>query len=153
MNQRPDNMIPVIMESSRAFGTGEHNTTKGCVEAMEAISDMNITSVMDVGTGTGILAIAASKIWPSAEVIGSDIDEVAVKVAEEHAKINNADIELKVADGIPSYSGKVDLIVSNILKEPLIELVGKFHEALSERGVVILSGFLDYQSDEVLEAY
>lgn len=149
----PEGMELLIMESSRAFGTGEHNTTKGCIEAMEAMSHMDITSLMDVGTGTGILAIAAAKIWPSAKVLGSDIEDVAIEVSKQHAASNQVEVSFEVANGIPNDADKVNLIVSNILKAPLIELAGDFAKSLEKNGVVILSGFLDYQMDEVLKAY
>lgn len=149
----PEGMELLIMESSRAFGTGEHSTTKGCIEAMEAISHMDIASIVDIGTGTGILAIAAAKIWSAAKVLGSDIEDVAIEVSKQHAVSNQVEVHFEVASGVPQSSGKVDLIVSNILKAPLIELAGDFAKSLTDDGVVILSGFLDYQMEEVLEAY
>lgn len=149
----PEGMELLIMESSRAFGTGEHNTTKGCIEAMEAISHMDIGSVADIGTGTGILAIAAAKIWSGAKVSGSDIEDIAIEVSKQHAFSNEVEVQFEVAAGIPRGGEKVDLIVSNILKAPLIELAEDFAKALVNGGVVILSGFLDYQSQEVLDAY
>jgi ribosomal protein L11 methyltransferase len=120
---------------------------------MESISHQNINSVMDVGTGTGILAIAAAKIWNKAKVSGSDIEEVAIEVSKQHAFANEVDIDFKIANGLPENTEKVDLIVSNILKAPLIDMAEDFSKNINRGGAIILSGFLDYQSQDVQDAY
>jgi ribosomal protein L11 methyltransferase len=148
----PEDMEQIVIESSRAFGTGEHSTTKGCLEAIEALHNISPKIIFDIGTGTGILAIAATKLWPSAKVIGTDIEAVAVEISKQHAKDNGASIEFITTDTVPT-GYKVDLIISNILKQPLIELSGTFAASLNPGGVVILSGFLDYQLEEVENAY
>jgi len=148
----PPQMKKIVMESSRAFGTGEHSTTQGCLEAMESLKDLNPTTVYDIGTGTGILAIGAAKLWPSARVIGTDIEEVAIEVAKLHAASNGVDIEFIVSDSLPQ-GGKVDLIISNILKNPLINFAPSFAEKLASGGAIILSGFLENQQEEVEKAY
>jgi ribosomal protein L11 methyltransferase len=150
----PKHMDSVIIESSRAFGTGEHYTTQGCIEAMEKVSKIYAPSyIMDIGTGTGILAIAAAKIWPESYVIGSDIEEVACDIASKHAKINEVNIECIVCAGVPKIPRKANLIVSNILANPLVALAQDFAYHLQSNGYIILSGFLSNQLQTVLEAY
>lgn len=150
----PKDMDSIIIESSRAFGTGEHYTTQGCIEAMEKVSKVYKPSfIMDIGTGTGILAIAAAKIWKESDVMGSDIEEVACDIASLHAKINEVNIEWAVCAGVPQISRKADLIVSNILANPLIALARDFTHHLEQGGYIILSGFLSNQLQAVLEAY
>lgn len=149
----PDLLQKIIIEASRAFGTGEHQTTQGCIEAMESVRERGFSRILDLGTGTGILAIAAKKLWPTAYVVGSDIEEVSVEIARDHARINDVDIEFLLCDGPPRFEYKIDLIVSNILATPLINMAADFKAIMSSGGVAILSGFLDYQSDLVLKAY
>ncbi len=147
----PSGMKKIVIESSRAFGTGEHNTTRGCLEAMQELS-IHPEIIYDIGTGTGILAIAAAKIWHSALIIGTDIEPVAIEVSKKHADNNGVDIEFLVTSELPEgYS--VDLIISNILKQPLIDFAPSFAKSLTQNGRVILSGFLAYQMEEVKTAY
>lgn len=146
----------IIMEASRAFGTGEHHTTKGCISAMEKLESITPNTILDIGTGTGILAIAARKIWPKSYILGTDIDQIAVDIARYHSDINATNIDFEVCDGMPNIKAKyktVDLIVSNILSAPLINLAQEFTNILSDQGYIILSGFLDYQLPDVLSAY
>lgn len=146
----------IIMEASRAFGTGEHHTTKGCISAMEKLDSITPNTILDIGTGTGILAIAARKIWPKSYILGTDIDQIAVDIARYHSDINATNIDFEVCDGMPNIEANyktVDLIVSNILSAPLINLAQEFTNILSSQGYIILSGFLDYQLPDVLSAY
>ena len=148
----------IIIEATRAFGTGEHATTSGCLIALEKLKHNGLAPerVLDVGTGSGILAIASSKLWSNAQVMATDIDRVAVAIAQEHARINNAEIEFYTADGISQIlkdSTKPDLIISNILACTLINFAAEFAQSLSDGGIVVLSGFLDYQLPSVIEAY
>jgi len=151
--QSASHIHQIIIEGSRAFGTGDHYTTQGCLEAMENVQKLDPKLVLDVGTGTGILAIAATKLWPHACVIGSDIDEVAVEIANRHAIINNVVVDFHLCADISFATKKADLIISNILAKPLITLAQDFVSILSDHAIIILSGFLDYQLPQVLERY
>lgn len=158
----PEDMQKIIIDASQAFGTGEHSTTQGCIEAMEFLQNQKFEEIFDIGTGSGILAIVASKIWPDASVTASDIEELSVKIAKQHADINDVKIKSILADGIFLLNGEnkdedfcntADLIISNILAMPLINMAGDFKNIISEGGFLILSGFLDYQLPAVLDAY
>lgn len=152
-NLCPKGKNAIIIEASRAFGTGEHQTTQGCIEAIESLQNQNYTNIIDIGTGTGILAIVANKIWPKAEIIGSDIEEAAIEISKSHATTNNVRARFILCDGAPKLEHKTDLIISNILARPLIDMAGDFRSIIAEDGKVILSGFLNYQLPSVLEAY
>ncbi len=145
-----DDLIPVIINITRAFGTGEHATTIGCVEALELYSGKAASNILDIGTGTGILAICAKKLWPKAQVVGTDIDPVAIEVAKEHGKLNVVDIEF----GISINSGlQFDIILANILARPLIEMASNIASITNINGIVILSGFLENQLPEIIAEY
>lgn len=150
-----DNKIPIILDLTRAFGTGEHATTLGCLSALESLPKDSMQNIIDIGTGTGILAIAAKKLWPHASVVGSDIDQVAVDVAKHHATINDVEIEFIRADGAVAFVGsrKYDIVLANILARPLIEIAADIGLLVNDGAIVILSGFLENQMEEVLKSY
>jgi ribosomal protein L11 methyltransferase len=162
----PPGTVPFEIDASLAFGTGQHATTRGCLEALDRLDheEARFTNVADIGTGTGLLAFAALALWPDARCIATDIDAVAVDVARDNAAINGVrlghapgELLLGVADGMDSpllaVRAPFDLIIANILAGPLIELAPDFTEALAPGGVVILAGLLDSQADAVIEAY
>ncbi len=159
-NLCPDDMTKIVIDASMAFGTGEHYTTQGCLEAMELLSVEAFCDIYDIGTGSGILAIIAAKMWKDSLVVASDIEELSVEIAKRHALINDVKITTVLADGLEvidnndkSFSKKADLIISNILAVPLINMASSFKNNIKENGFLILSGFLDYQLPSVLEAY
>jgi ribosomal protein L11 methyltransferase len=154
------------IDASLAFGTGQHATTAGCLEALDLLANNGslFANVVDVGTGTGLLAFAAMSLWPQAKCIATDIDPVAVEVARDNAAINHVKIGhgagellLGVADGMDSAllaaRAPFDLIIANILAGPLIELAPDFAKALTPGGTIILAGLLDTQADAVVAAY
>lgn len=149
---KSDNVI--VLNASRAFGTGEHETSQGCILALERVaSKRKVKNALDVGTGTGILAIASSKLWPAADIYASDIDESATEIAQQHFELNDLQIDLRQADGIANYQQKFDLIIANILANPLMQLAADFKTNLQPSGQLILSGFLDYQLADLLKCY
>ena len=158
-DQCPSNFLPIILEASRAFGTGDHPTTAGCLEIMEYLSDFDFKTIYDIGTGSGILSFAAAKIWPKAEIWGCDIEETSIEVAKINQQFNNSKINFYQTYSdenlkIPDFQNKkFDLIVSNILSQPLIKLAPSIRSLLSRSGKLVLSGFLDYQMNEVINAY
>ena len=163
---RPSDTVNFEVDAGLAFGTGQHATTAGCLEALDRLKRKccRTTNVVDIGTGTGLLAFAALALWPNAKCIASDIDPVAIDVARENAAINavklghaSGELLLAVADGMDSpmlaARSPFDLIIANILAGPLIELAPSFAKALAAGGTVILAGLLDTQADAVARAY
>ena len=147
---------PIIINPSRAFGTGEHQTTKACILGMEALSKQGFDNILDLGTGTGILAIASSKIWPNAHITATDIDAVACEIAQENCNYNNArHIAVSQSEGFISITpeNKFDLIIANILLRPLIEYAPQIYKNLSDTGYVILSGITTKQEDQLLSEF
>jgi ribosomal protein L11 methyltransferase len=153
----PEQTIPIIIDAVTAFGSGEHPTTKGCLLWLEKLFDSGAhpTRVLDMGTGSGILAIAAWKLW-------GDIDREAVRVACEYRAYNRVPSGAKgmmckqaaspdVA-GI-AVRGPYDLIIANILAAPLRTLAPAMAGVTTKNGRMILSGILDNQREEVVAAY
>ena len=162
----PEGSIAFEIDASLAFGTGQHATTMGCLEALDGLErdGRQFANVADVGTGTGLLAFAALALWPRARCIATDVDSVAVEVARDNSAINGVELGhgagellLAVADGMDSplvaARAPFDLIIANILAGPLIELAPSFVAALAAGGTVILAGVLDTQADAVIGAY
>jgi ribosomal protein L11 methyltransferase len=154
------------IDASLAFGTGQHATTSGCLEVLDLLGSngSHFTNIVDVGTGTGLLAFAAMALWPQAKCIATDIDPVAIDVARDNAAINGVklghgagELLLGAADGMDSSlltaRAPFDLIIANILAGPLIELAPDFAKALTPGGTIILAGLLDSQADAVVAAY
>ena len=151
---------PLLIEASMAFGTGHHGTTQGCLLALERVIVEGFAprTVLDLGCGTAVLAMAAARIWPC-RVLASDIDNVAVEVAEANINANDLSgrVECLVAAGLDhpmlDQAAPYDLIFANILKGPLIALVSDVTSHLATGGFVILSGILNEQADEVIAVY
>ena len=154
------------IDASLAFGTGQHATTSGCLQALDLLvsNGFEFTNVVDVGTGTGLLAFAAMALWPKAKCIATDIDPVAIEVARDNAAINGVkvghgtgELLLAVAGGMDSplltARAPFDLIIANILAGPLIELAEDFAKVLAPGGTIVLAGLLDTQADAVVAAY
>lgn len=147
----PAGLTRIVIEPKMAFGTGDHGTTQLCLEAVDAFMGENPgATVLDVGTGTGVLAIAAKKLGAS-RVIGVDNDATSVELAHECAVENGAgDVELsgKTLDEIP---GTFDLVLANILANTLIELAPKLMAHVGKR--LVLAGVLVHQAEEVTKAF
>lgn len=150
----------IEIEAGEAFGTAHHATTRGCLEAIDRLALRGtVGNVADVGCGTGVLAIAAAKAWPSAHVIASDNDPVATAIAAGNARLNGVGPRVKALTAVglahPALrsAAPYDLILANILAGPLILLAPSFARALAPRGVLVLSGLLDVQTREVFGAY
>ena len=154
------------IDAGLAFGTGQHATTSGCLAALDTLEQdgARFRNIADIGTGTGLLAFAALKLWPEAKCIATDIDAVAVEVARENAAINGVklghgagELLLTDADGMDSpllaARAPFDLIIANILAGPLIDLAPEFRQALAPGGRIVLAGLLDSQADAVFAAY
>lgn len=157
-------LISIEIEAGLAFGTGHHATTVACLELLEQQLEqlpknlLGDLKMLDLGTGSGILAIAMAKLGGK-HIIASDIDEVAIKVCNENIEFN------QVADFISTYTAcgfseeqliaaaPFDFVVANILANPLVELAGDIYKYTKPNATIILSGLLASQADWVIEAY
>ena len=157
----PADCVALQIEATVAFGTGHHGTTLGCLRAFDRLfaDGFRPARVADIGCGTAVLAMAAAAVLPDAQVIASDIDEVAVDVARANVGINdlNGRIECLEAAGFAhprlAEAAPYDLIFANILKGPLIELAPAVGAHLQKDGLAILSGLLVVQAESVTAAY
>lgn len=162
----PADAVALEIDAGRAFGTGQHETTTGCLMALDRLKETggSFSNILDLGTGTGLLAFAALKLWPTARVAASDIDPISIEVTDENASVNRiplgrarGQVELMVAPGMehPRLTARApyDLIVANILAGPLIELAPSVSAALEAGGRLILAGLLDHQAEKVAVAY
>lgn len=146
------------IEASQAFGTGHHETTAGCLEMLDSLAEMRVDNVVDLGTGTGLLAFAARELWPAAQVMATDIDAIAIAVTRENAAINAVpDVTLVVADGThdPAIvaAAPFDLVIANILAGPLVAMAADIAGIVAPGGTLVLAGLLTTQADAVAAAY
>jgi ribosomal protein L11 methyltransferase len=157
----PRNRIGIEIEAALAFGTGHHGTTRGCLFALDHICKLRRQAprlILDVGTGTGVLAIAAARALRRG-VLATDIDVSSVPVARENARLNRAGnfITFMHADGVtaPAIHARApfDLIFANILLKPLQRLAAPLRQILVPDGRIVLSGLLNSQANAALSAY
>lgn len=141
--------VHIELDPGLAFGTGSHPTTHLCLEWLEAnLKDGQ--SVLDYGCGSGILAIAA-KLLGAGPTVGVDIDEQAVKATEYNAKVNHSDLHAVLPDAL--HDGVFQVVVANILSNPLKVLAPMLANRVAPGGSLVLSGVLERQADEVAGAY
>jgi ribosomal protein L11 methyltransferase len=163
---RPTDTVNFEIDAGLAFGTGQHDTSAGCLAALDRLeaAGQRFANIADIGTGTGLLAFAALSLWPEAKAIATDIDEIAIRVSEENAAINGVKLGhgagqllLATADGMdhPLIAARApfDLLIANILAGPLIELAPAFAKSAAPGANLILAGLLDKQADAVTAAY
>ena len=153
----PANAVALRIEAGAAFGTGHHGTTVGCLLAWnDLIKARRFDKVLDVGAGTGVLAIAAARTGARL-ARGTDIDAPSVRIARENAALNGARAEFVHASGLGHQrvrsAAPYDLVFANILAPPLVALAQDIRGALRPGGVAILSGLLRTQERRVLAAY
>lgn len=153
----PAGRIDLLIEAGAAFGSGSHPTTAGCLVALERLAKQDsMARVLDMGTGSGILAVAAAKTWRAANTLASDNDPAAVLTASQSARRNGVSHRLRtlLSDGYAAPEIKrgapYDLIIANILARPLMTLAPALARHLSPGGTVILSGILRHQIPWVL---
>lgn len=162
----PKGATPFLIEASRAFGTGGHETTTGCLNMLDSMkrAGKRFDVIADIGTGTGLLAFAAHRLWPKAYLTASDIDPVSVEVTADNAQVNNVpcgvsqgQLALCAAEGTAHSlilaRAPYDLVTANILAGPLIELAPSIANILRDNGSLILAGLLNTQIEAVLRAY
>jgi len=156
----PRGKIALLIEAGAAFGTGRHETTRGCLLVIDRLArdGCRFARVLDMGCGTGILALAAARLWP-ARVLGADSDADAVRVARENAVVNGLAERVRVvrAHGYGAAAvrraGPFDLIIANILARPLQRMAPSLAGHLVAGGRAVLSGLLSAQEGQVLEAH
>jgi ribosomal protein L11 methyltransferase len=155
----PANKLGIEIEAALAFGTGHHGTTRGCLLLLDHVLKFRKPKrVLDLGTGTGVLAIAAARALHRA-VLASDIDAPSVKAARANARMNGVGnfVEVIRATGLaaPAFAkaGPFDLVLANILANPLRQLAGPMSAHLAPKAFVILSGLLNHQAASVVAAY
>lgn len=155
---KPAGLLPLRIDAGLAFGTGTHATTRGCLEMLATLDPAETVNAVDVGCGSGILAIAMAKLWKR-PVLGGDNDAEAVEVAQENAALNGVPelCSFFVSEGLQaqelSARGPYDLIVANILAAPLLDLATSFGPAVRTGGRVLLSGLLVEQAAGILAGY
>ena len=158
--QLPEGRVGLLVDAAMAFGTGHHGTTLGCLRAFDRLlTDGEVfADVADVGCGTAVLAMAAAKTT-NAQVIASDIDPVAVDVAEANMAANDMAGAVKCVtaagfdDPALAEAAPFDLVFANILKGPLIMLAPDMAKSAKSGGFAILSGLLNEQADEIIAVY
>lgn len=151
------------IDAGEAFGTAHHATTLGCLETLDRLMRMprrHPPRVLDLGCGSGVLALAAVKHWPGAEVLGSDIDPEAVRVAKTNATLNGAGAGARArfvtAAGVHRHAlghQAFDVVLANILAQPLIQLAPALAGKVKRGGDLVLSGILNPQSRAVIARY
>jgi ribosomal protein L11 methyltransferase len=145
LDERHDRLI-IRIEPGMAFGTGTHETTRLCLAAIE--KHFSGTSFLDVGTGTGILAIAAAKLFPEARIEACDIDETAIEIARENAAINNVADQINFRVGsIDDATASADLVCANLTADVIVKIIRSLVSLTC--GKLILSGILETQIEMV----
>lgn len=158
--KRPDGAIALVIDAGTAFGSGEHATTYSCLKALDTLAKKRrFRRILDIGCGSGILAMAAAKTWPADIVMAADIDPEAARVARFNARRNGlaARMRAETADGYRhraiAQGRPYDLILSNILARPLCTLAPALASHLAPGGMCVLSGLLGRSEAMVLSAH
>ncbi len=150
--------IPIRIDANQAFGTGHHPTTAGCLALLDRLAGLAPQSVLDLGCGSAVLAIAAAKLW-DVEVIASDIDERSAEIARENIDLNGAGdlVTAIAADGFGDPRSRVrapfEFVFANILAGPLVEFAPLMAGHIAPRGRVMLAGLMAEQEAGVVAAY
>ncbi len=158
--------VSFCIPAAQAFGTGQHETTAGCLEMLDYMKRRGVVArnVADIGTGTGLLAFAALELWPHALATASDIDPLCLPAVNVNAELNSipmgvdpGQLAMVIADGMHDdflvERGPYDLLIANILAGPLIALAPEFAASVASRGHILLAGLLQMQEAGVRAAY
>lgn len=158
--------VDFVIPASQAFGTGQHETTAGCLAMLDLMKREGVVARnhIDVGTGTGLLAFAAMNLWPGATATASDIDPVCSGVVQANMAGNGiaegdgpGELTMVIADGMDDallrLRGPYDLFIANILAAPLVDLAPSFADAIEPGGNLLLAGLLETQENRVRRAY
>lgn len=158
--------VDLVIPASQAFGTGQHETTAGCLAMLDLMKRRGVVArkLADIGTGTGLLAFAALRLWPRALATASDIDPVCARVVADNASANGVALgdgpggliytnAAGMDDPLLKLRGPYDLLIANILAAPLVELARDFSDAMTPGGNLLLAGLLETQERSVRRAY
>ena len=153
-----DQGVRLSIDAGLAFGTGHHETTCGCLMQLDRLlRACKPRTMLDVGTGTGVLALAVLKVYPSVRATASDIDHVATLTARENFAINGVRARVLTAPGVQNQriasDAPYDLITANILARPIIALAPSLSKLLAPGGSLVLAGLLNEQARAVMSAY
>lgn len=155
-----------VIPAAQAFGTGQHETTAGCLQMLDTMRAQGLhpRDVADIGTGTGLLGFAALALWPRAFTTASDIDPVCGPAVVHNCELNGlslgarrGEFAMLIADGMddPALQARApyDLLIANILAGPLIDMAQDFGDSVTSRGSILLAGLLERQENDVRAAY
>lgn len=152
----PTDLIPLHIEAATAFGSGQHESTEGCLKALTFLeAQQSFTRPLDMGCGSGILAIGMALLW-KVPVTACDNDPEAVRVTLENGHKNDVKqlMHAEVSEGFTALQNKTfDIITANILAGPLCQMAEDVKRALMPGGFVVLSGLLNRQAEDVIDAY
>ena len=147
-----------LIDAGQAFGTGHHATTSGCLAMLDGLAGRRFAAIIDIGTGTGLLAFAAAHLWPDARITATDIDPAAIDVTRENAARNGVEgLALIVADGALdaaiTAAAPYDLVIANILAGPLVSMAPELAAIAAPDAAIVLAGLLETQRAEVVAAF
>lgn len=152
----PKPLIPLCIDAASAFGSGQHESTEGCLKALSLLTEQSpFSHPLDMGCGSGILALAMARLW-HVPVLACDNDPEAVRVTLKNAQVNGLSslIQGKVTEGFFGVKeGPFDIITANILAGSLCHMAKDMHMALQKEGYCVLSGLLNSQAQDVIDAY
>ena len=152
----PTDKIPILVRADQAFGTGSHYTTAGCLQAIEDTKLPANPKILDIGTGTGILAVGAAKIF-NTSVIACDIDKKSVAVATDLVQKNQVPVQVIHSDGVKNpviqTHAPYDMLIANILANPLRHMAQSFVYITAPNGYIIVSGFTICQQNDIRSIY
>ena len=155
-----DHLIPLCIDAVQAFGSGSHGTTKGCLELLCELKSrgVHLQKILDVGTGSGILAIAAQKLFSEAQIIASDNDPACLQATNRHAQQNNVILgQVLLAEGFDhsniNENAPYDLVIANILPSVLTGFEAELYGQAKQGAFILLSGIPAPREEEVLASY
>ena len=150
--EKRDGEVVVKLDPGMAFGTGTHDTTRLCMTLLEKYTKKD-TSVLDIGTGSGILAITA-KLLGASDVCGCDIDKLATIIAGENANMNGVENSIEFYHGnlLEHCIKKYDIVCANIVADIILNLIPDVHNALNDDGIFIISGIIEMRTDDIISA-
>lgn len=153
-----DGDIPIRIDANQAFGTGHHPTTAGCLTLLDRLAGIAPERILDLGTGSAVLAVAAAKLWDRT-VLATDIDAKSVEIARENVRLNGAEdlVDVVLADGFDAAriaaAAPFDFVFANILAGPLVDFAPAMATHVRKSGRVLLAGLMAEQEASVQAAY